>query len=176
MIAAIVYHSKTGSCERYAKELSRTLHLPAYADGKAPTRADGQIIYVSWALAGKLVGLKKAMQRYDVAGAVLVGMSPVYPNSVENAKAANGLSPSFPLFVRQGAFHMSRLPAPMRFVMKLKCREIAARLERKKPNLSPAEQALYTMVTTGEGEPPTWDVSDIARAFTPDGGGLHQAR
>ena len=110
------------------------------------------------------------------AGGPDPNMNPRLRVLMQNAKAANGLSPSFPLFVRQGAFHMSRLPAPMRFVMKLKCREIAARLERKKPNLSPAEQALYTMVTTGEGEPPTWDVSDIARAFTPDGGGLHQAR
>ena len=176
MVASIVYHSKTGSCERYAKELSRALHLPAYELGKAPTRADGQVIYIGWAMAGKLVGLKKAMQQYDVAGAVLVGMSPVYPGSVENAKNANGLSPSFPLFVRQGGFHMNRLSGPMKLIMKLKCREIATRLAPKKGSFTPAEQALYTMATTGEGEPPAWDVSDIALFFNPDGGGLHQTR
>ena len=176
MASSIVYRSKTGSCKRYAELLSAALHLPAYPDGKAPLRSGGEVIYVSWALAGKAVGLKKALKNYDLAGVVLVGMSPVYPDSVEKARAANGLGDWMPFFVLQGGFDMARLSGPMKLIMKVKCREIAAGLERKKDQLSPAEQALYTMAATGRGEPPVWDASEIVRHYLPDGGGLHQAR
>lgn len=44
--------------------------------------------------------------------------------------------------------------------MKLKCKEIAARLESK-GQLNEQEQATLTMASTGVGEPPRWDIDDI---------------
>ena len=44
MINAIVYNSKTGSCEHYAKELSRALHVPCHPLDQAPARSDAKVI------------------------------------------------------------------------------------------------------------------------------------
>ena len=62
MITAIVYNSETGSCERYARELSRALHIPCEPLHKNHVRSDGKVIYVSWVMAGKVVGLDKAKE------------------------------------------------------------------------------------------------------------------
>lgn len=175
MISAIVYHSQTGSCERYAKMLSAALHLPLFSDKSFPGRTDGEVIFVSWALAGKASGLKKMQEKCRLAALVLVGMSPVYPGAADRAREANGLGSDVKVFVRQGAFHMQKLPLPFRLIMKLKCREIAGRL-KKKDRLNEAERALYKMATTGEGEPPVWTVSDIVEALRVPGGGLSQKK
>ena len=173
MVSAIIYNSQTGSCKRYAQNLSAALHLPVYPQSACPARPGAEVIFVSWALAGKAVGLKHILADYDLAGLVQVGMSPVYPGSEAAVRKANSLGAGIKVFCRQGAFHMDKLPLPFKLIMKLKCREIAGKLA-KKAQLSEAEQALYRMASTGEGEPPTWDVADIASAFRVPGGGLVQ--
>lgn len=175
MISAIVYHSQTGSCERYAKMLSAALHLPLFSDKSFPGRSDGEVIFVTWALAGKAAGLKKLREKCRLAALVQVGMSPVYPGAADKVRAANGLGSDVKVFVRQGAFHMSRLPLPFRLIMKLKCKEIAGKLA-KKDRLNEAEQALYKMAVSGEGEPPVWTVSDIVEVLRVPGGGLSQKK
>lgn len=176
MVSAIVYHSQTGSCKKYAHLLSAALHVPAYPDGKAPVRSDRKVIYIGWAFAGKVAGYQKAAQKFSIAAVVLVGMSPVFPDSAAKGREANGIPDDVGFYCLQGGFDSSKLPLPLRLIMKLKCKEIAARLEQKKGELSEPEKALYQMVTTGKGEPPLWDVSRIAADFLPDGGGLKQPR
>ena len=178
MATAIVYHSQTGSCKRYAELLSARLHLPCYADGRAPVRPDTEVIYVGWTMAGKVAGLAKARKRYRLAGVVQVGMSPVGPDSVEQGRSANRLPASIPFFVLQGGFHMRLLPGGMQLVMKPICAKLLKDLSRAKAqrSLNPAEQALYTMVSTGEGAPPSWDVSEITEHYLVPGGGLSQSK
>ena len=163
MIAAIIYNSVTGSCKRYADELSRQLHLPAYPLGSAPTRADGELIYVGWIMAGGIVGWKKARSSGAVAAVVAVGMAPPSGKTAEGIRAKAGIPASVPVFVLQGGFHLDKLPAPMKLIMKWKVRDIAKQLEAKKAKapLSAEEQALWNMVQRGSGEPASWDASEV---------------
>lgn len=161
MITAIVYNSATGSCERYAKELSRTLHIPAYSVDNCPSKADGQYIFVSWILAGSVVGYQKAAKKYDIAAVVAVGMAPASKKTADGIKAKQSIP--VPVFSVQGAFNINKLSAPMKLIMKVKTKDIAKQLERKKAStpLNAQEQALLKMARTGVGEPASWDVSEI---------------
>ena len=64
MLSAIVYQSLTGSCKKYAELLSAALHIPAFPMGKEHIREDGTIIFVGWAFSGKIMGYKKAAEKY----------------------------------------------------------------------------------------------------------------
>lgn len=160
MFNAIVYDSCTGSCQKYAELLSAQLHIPAFKLGKEHIRDGGRIIYVGWLFAGKIVGYAKAAGKYDVGAVVQVGMSPVFEKSESVARDKNDISTDVPVFTRQGGFNINKLPLPLKLIMKIKNKEIAARFEGK-GNLSDQEKATYKMASTGVGEPPCWCVEDI---------------
>ena len=163
MISAIVYNSKTGSCKKYAEMLSAKLAVPAFPYGDSHVRQEGQVIYVSWVMAGSVVGYAKAAKEMSIAAVVAVGMAPVAENSVESGRSKNKIPADVAFFCRQGGFHMDKLPRPMRMIMKLKVKDIAKQLESKKASgsLDAQEQAMYRMATTGVGEPAEWKVDDI---------------
>lgn len=179
MINAIVYNSKTGSCERYARELSRALHIPCYSLDKAPVRSDAQVILVSWVMAGMVMGYKKAAKKLNVAAVVAVGMAPASEKSAAAIREKSQLPADVAVFSKQGAFHLNKLPAPMKLIMKLKVKDIQKQLDAKKAGapLNAQEEALYKMAVTSEGEPASWDVSDIvtwAKSAYHMDGALHQ--
>ncbi len=159
MISAIIYSSTTGSCEFLAREMSRKLAIPCYSVKGLKLPKGMEVIYVGWALAGKVVGLSKIRKDYRVKAVVQVGMSPVYPSSVETCVRQNDLA-GVKVFVKQGRFDIDRLPLPFKLIMKVKCKEIASKLAAK-GNLTEAEQATLKMAQTGKGEPPCWDVEDV---------------
>lgn len=160
MISAIVYSSLTGSCEKYAKLLSAKLHVPASPLKKAYVRSGGRVIYIGWLFAGKIVGLKKAAELFDIAAVVQVGMGPVTDGGADICRENNAIAGDVEVFCRQGAFDLNKLPLPLKLIMKLKNKEIASRLEAK-GQLNEQEQATYKMATTGVGEPAEWKVDDI---------------
>ncbi len=169
MISAIIYSSTTGSCKKYAEEMSRMLHIPAVDAKKNALPKGMEVIYVGWLLGGKVVGLAKVRKDYVVKAVVQVGMGGPNPKSEAVCREKNGLLGGVEVFTLQGRFDMDGLPLPLRLVMKAKCREIAARL-RAKGELTEAEQATLRMAETGKGEPATWDgvqkVVDWAAAET----------
>ena len=110
MFSAIVYKSTTGSCKRYAELLSARLHIPAFPLGKEYIPADTKIIFVGWLFAGKIMGYDKAAKKYDIGAVVQVGMSPASAKSEEIGRKKNAISPEIPLFTRQGAFDLNKLP------------------------------------------------------------------
>ena len=162
MFSAIVYKSTTGSCKRDAELLSARLHIPAFPLGKEYIPADTKIIFVGWLFAGKIMGYDKAAKKYDIGAVVQVGMSPASAKSEEIGRKKNAISPEIPLFTRQGAFDLNKLPPHFRFIMKIKNKEIAARFECK-DNLTVAQKATYKMASTGAGAPPCWCVDDIVK-------------
>lgn len=162
MFSAIVYKSTTGSCKKYADLLSARLHIPAFPLGKEYIPADTKIIYVGWLFAGKIMGYDKAAKKYDIGAVVQVGMSPVSAKSEEVCREKNAVCADVPVFTRQGAFNINKLPPHFRFIMKIKNKEIAARFEGKE-NLSDAQKATYKMASTGVGEPPCLCVDDIVK-------------
>ena len=56
MLSAIVYHSLTGSCKKYAELLSAALHIPAFPLGKEHVKEGGKIIFIGWAFVGTIKG------------------------------------------------------------------------------------------------------------------------
>ena len=156
MISAIVYKSATGSCERYAREMSRKLALPAYPVDGCPLPKGMEVVFIGWLMNGAVQGLKKAQKNYQVKAVVQVGMSPATPKSEAACREKNGLDTSIAVFTVQGAFHMKKLSLPMQLIMKVVNRSIVQRLEGK-GQLNAGEQATLAMASTGEGEPATWD-------------------
>lgn len=161
MINAIVYNSLTGSCEKYAKLLSAKLHIPAKPLGEQ-LRPDCQVMYIGWAFAGKVAGYSKAKKKYNIMAVVNVGMGGAAPNAAENARKASDIPSLVKVFSLQGGFYMEKLPLPYQLIMKIKNKDIAKRYVGKS-QLSPSEQALNIMATTGHGDPATWDVSEIVK-------------
>ena len=159
MIQAIVYSSTTGSCKYYAEELSRKLAIPAYSAKRCPLAAGFEIVYVGWLLAGKMSGLAAAMKKYHVRAVVPVGMGDPAVLTDEIVRGKNGLGADVLVFPQQGRFNIDKLPLPMRLIMGIKCKDIAAKLQAKaqKTALSDAEKACLKMAETGRGEPATWD-------------------
>ncbi len=160
MISAIVYSSSTGSSEKYAKLLSAALHVPAMPVEKCPVRKDGEIIYIGWAMAGKVVGYAKTAEKLNVAAVVQVGMSPVSDKLVESVRTKNEIPEGVAVFAKQGAFDMSKLPLPYQLIMKLINKKIVKGLSQKADRTA-QEEATYQMALTGKGQPADWDVSDI---------------
>lgn len=159
MVSAVIYNSLTGSCEKIAQEISRAVHIPAKPIGEY-VRPEGQIIYVGWTFAGKVAGLKKAMKKYSVAAVVQVGMGAVSDESAAFTREKNQIPQGVAVFCMQGGFNINKLPLPFKLIMKMKNKDIVARLQ-KKPSLNEQEQALLTMASTGVGQPASWDVSQI---------------
>lgn len=159
MVSAVVYNSLTGSCEKIAQEISRAVHVPAKPTGEY-VRPEGQIIYVGWTFAGKVVGLGKAMKKYNVAAVVQVGMGAVSDESAAFTREKNQIPQGVAVFCMQGGFNINKLPLPFKLIMKMKNKDIVARLQ-KKASLNEQELALLTMASTGVGQPANWDVSQI---------------
>ncbi len=158
MIAGIIYNSKTGSCEKIARDVAQALGVSAAPMGAAAPA--GKVIYVGWTLAAGVVGLKKAMEKYDIAAVVQVGMGAVTDESAAFARKSNNIPDSIAVFSKQGGFHIKKLPLHFRLIMSLKDKEIVSRL-MSKGELNMQERATLHMASTGDGEPASWDVSDI---------------
>ena len=90
MIDAIVYSSLSGSCEEYAHRMSAALHVPFFTEQSHICPTGRKVVYIGWLLAGKVVGLNKAKERYNVVGVVSVGMGAPAANAEEVCRKKNG--------------------------------------------------------------------------------------
>ena len=160
MFSAVVYNSCTGSCKKYAQLISEQLGVPAVEFGKARVAGDGKVVYIGWLFAGKIKGLDKAFDMYNVGAVVQVGMGAVYENSEKDGREKNAISGDIPLFCLQGGFDLRKLPLPLRIIMKVKNKDIVSRLKAK-PELNEQEKATLKMAETGVGEPADWCVDDV---------------
>ena len=178
MITAIVYNSGTGSCERYAKELSRQLHIPCEPLQKHHVRSDGKVIFVGWVMAGSVVGYAKAAKTLDIAAVVAVGMSPVTDKLVASGREKNNVPAGVEFFVLQGGFDINKLNAPMHAAMILMDKKIVRGLQAKakKAPLNAQEQATLNMALYGKGEPAAWDCSQVVAWAKKENGFFTQSR
>ena len=154
MISAIIYTSTSGSCERYAREMSRKLAIPCYDAKNCGLPKGMEVVYIGWLMNGQVTGLAKCMKDYDVKAVVQVGMSPALSEDVCRAK--NSLGSDVKVFSLQGRFDMDKLSLPFKGIMKVVNKGIVERLETK-GDLNDAEKATLQMAKTGKGEPATWD-------------------
>lgn len=154
MISAILYTSVSGSCEFYAREMSRKLAIPCVDVKKNGLPKGLEVVYIGWLMNGKVAGLAGVLKDYDVKAVVPVGMSPAV--SADVCRSKNGLSADVAVFPLQGRFDMDQLPVYFKPVMKVVNKSIVSRLEGK-GSLTEAEQATLKMAKTGKGEPASWD-------------------
>ena len=160
MFSAVLYNSCTGSCKHYAELISKELAIPAFELGKEKIGDNDKIVYIGWLLAGKIMGYAEAAEKYKIGAVVQVGMAPVSAGSEAAARAKNDIDANVPLFCQQGGFNLKKLPLHFRLIMKLKNKEIAARLKAKS-ELNEQERATLKMAETGIGEPASWCICDI---------------
>ena len=71
-------------------------------------------------------------------------MSPPAPELAEGLRNTMKVPAVTSVFYLQGGFDINKLKGPMKLIMKVKCREIAGRLNAK-PELTEAEQATLEM-------------------------------
>mgnify|MGYP003207309569 CR=1 FL=1 len=145
----IIYKSNTGYTEQYAKLLSEQLGLPCYKLGSVPECHKGRdAIFLGWLFAGSIVGYKAASKKYHLRCVCGVGMGPPMPELVPGFREKMNIPESVKVFYLQGGFDINKLKGPMKLIMKVKCKEIAGRLNVR-AELTPEEQATLRMTQTG---------------------------
>lgn len=76
MSRVIIYKSKTGYTERYAKMLSEELNIPCYSYMDAKVSENDDVIFLSYIYASKIMGLSKILKKYKVKVVIAVGSMP----------------------------------------------------------------------------------------------------
>ncbi len=145
----VIYASNSGYTAQYAKLLAKALDVPAYNVQSIPACHKGaDVIFLGWLMAGSVVGYKKAASFCKVKAVVGVGMSPETPEMAEGLRAKMKVCSCVPVWYLQGGYDINKLKGPFKLIMKLKGKEILARLESKSDR-TPDEEATYKMVTQG---------------------------
>jgi len=116
---AIVYQSHTGHSKQYAELLGKKINLPVYSlkEAKSKLKANSEIIFFGWLMAGNASGYDKAHKRYNVRGLCAVGMC-----AETNNKQLNDLEKKYriahgDIFYLPGGFEQEKLRGIYKFMM-----------------------------------------------------------
>ena len=107
MSRAIIYKSKTGHTERYARMLSKELHIPCYSYKDAKVSENDEIIFLSYIYASKIMGLSKILKKYNVKVIIAVGALAYSKDYLNTLKDANNIK--LPFFYLRGGIDYSKL-------------------------------------------------------------------
>lgn len=107
MSRAIIYKSKTGHTERYARMLSKELNIPCYSYKDAKVSENNEVIFLSYIYASKIMGLSKILKRYKVKVVIAVGAMPYSKDYLNTLKDANNIK--LPFFYLRGGIDYSKL-------------------------------------------------------------------
>ena len=107
MSRVIIYKSKTGHTERYARMLSKELNIPCYSYNDAKVSENDEIIFLSYIYAYKIMGLSKILKRYKVKVIIAVGVLAYSKDYLNTLKDANNIK--LPFFYLRGGIDYSKL-------------------------------------------------------------------
>ncbi len=107
MSRVIIYKSKTGHTERYARMLSKKLNIPCYSYKDAKVSEKDEVIFLSYIYASKIMGLSKILKRYKVKVVIAVGAMPYSEDYLNTLKDANNIK--LPFFYLRGGIDYSKL-------------------------------------------------------------------
>ena len=107
MSRAIIYKSKTGHTERYAKMLSKELNIPCYSYKDAKVSENDEVIFLSYIYASKIMGLSKILKKYNVKVVIAVGALAYSKDYLNALKDANNIK--LPFFYLRGGIDYSKL-------------------------------------------------------------------
>ena len=149
MISAILYTSNSGFTAEYAKMLAQATGLPCndLSQMHSPQPQE-EVIYFGWVMAGRCMGVQKAMALCNVRAVIKVGMAPGSQAACDALREKANIPADVKIFTLQGGFDMDRLHGPMKWIMKFKCKQIKEMLEEK-GELNETQQLTYDMATKG---------------------------
>lgn len=107
MSRVIIYKSKTGHTERYAKMLSEELDIPCYSYKEAKVSDNDEVIFLSYIYASKIMGLSKVLNKYNVKAIIAVGALAYSKDYVNTLKQTNNIDK--PFFYLRGGIDYSKL-------------------------------------------------------------------
>lgn len=107
MSKVIIYKSKTGHTERYAKMLSEELDIPCYSYKEAKVSDNDEVIFLSYIYASKIMGLSKVLNKYNVKAIIAVGALAYSKDYVNTLKQTNNIDK--PFFYLRGGIDYSKL-------------------------------------------------------------------
>ena len=107
MSRVIIYKSKTGHTERYAKMLSEELNIPCYSYKDAKVSENDEVIFLSYIYASKIMGLSKILKKYNVKVVIAVGALAYSKDYLNTLKDANNIK--LPFFYLRGGIDYSKL-------------------------------------------------------------------
>ena len=107
MSRVIIYKSKTGHTERYARMLSKELNIPCYSYNDAKVSENDEIIFLSYIYASKIMGLSKILKKYNVKVVIAVGALAYSKDYLNTLKDANNIK--LPFFYLRGGIDYSKL-------------------------------------------------------------------
>ena len=107
MSKVIIYKSKTGHTERYAKMLSEELDIPCYSYKEAKVNDNDEVIFLSYIYASKIMGLSKVLNKYNVKVIIAVGALAYSKDYVNTLKQTNNIDK--PFFYLRGGIDYSKL-------------------------------------------------------------------
>lgn len=107
MSRVIIYKSKAGHTERYARMLSKELNIPYYSSKDAKVSENDEIIFLSHIYASKIMGLSKTLNKYNVKVVIGVGAMPYSRDYLNTLKDANNIK--LPFFYPRGGIDYSKL-------------------------------------------------------------------
>ena len=103
----IIYKSKTGHTERYAKMLSEELNIPCYSYKDAIVSKNDEVIFLSYIYASKIMGLSKILKKYNVKVVIAVGALAYSKDYLNTLKDVNNIK--LPFFYLRGGIDYSKL-------------------------------------------------------------------
>lgn len=107
MSRVIIYKSKTGHTERYARMLSKELNIPCYSYNDAIVSKNDEVIFLSYIYASKIMGLSKILKKYNVKVVIAVGALAYSKDYLNTLKDANNIK--LPFFYLRGGIDYSKL-------------------------------------------------------------------
>lgn len=146
---AVIYTSKTGHSEEYARMIGKKLSLPVYERKYAHNYVakDSDVIYVAWVMAGLIKDYGKLKLEFNPIAVVAVGMDD--SKGVElKMRVENELPVNVPLYVVLGGFNKAKLKGFHRWAYNRKVNSLIRELEEEQ-SLTPTKQQQLNVLKNG---------------------------
>lgn len=128
---AIIYTSKTGHTEEYAKILGEKTGLPVYELGVATKKlAKGsKIVYLGWLFANSVKEYKKAAKLFNICAVCAVGLCDT-GTAIGDVRKANAMPDTLPLFTMQGGMDKTKLCGINKLMIKMLTKGIMSKQDK----------------------------------------------
>lgn len=114
----IVYESKTGFTRKYAEMLVKETGLKAFSTTQLNEVQDGSdVIFLGWVSAGKIKGLKKVLNRFNVKAVCASGLAKEPEPNIETLIKANSCEGKQFYYLRGGCKPLKEIEGFDKFLL-----------------------------------------------------------